>query len=160
MLPFTHRTELCSVSVMEYLNRKRTHTSKSRVVSGPKIDGIIREFGDYPLEYGAIEVSPSHKGQFATKWITDRTKLLKVLGHMVRRLYWYFSSRGGKPEDAEKIQVVGMLCSGKLHGSLQHFHCVLIFGRRLQDSGNLHVYERPCVPCQCLQLGLHRKCSQ
>lgn len=105
---------------MEYLNRKRTHTSKSRVISGPRIDGIIREFGDYPLEYGAIEVSPSHKGQFATKWITDRTKLLKVLGHMVRRLYWYFSGRGGKPEDAEKIQVVGMLCSGMLYGNIQH----------------------------------------
>lgn len=143
---------------MEYLNRKRTHTSKSRVVSGPKIDGIIREFGDYPLEYGAIEVSPSHKGQFATKWITDRTKLLKVLSHMVRRLYWHFSSRGGKPEDAKKIQVVGMLCSGKLSQSPQRLRCVLIIGHRVQNTGYSDVHKRPCVSRKHRQLRLYPEC--
>jgi hypothetical protein len=91
------------------INSQRNDPS-TRLKTGPRLDGILRSLGGPTHEFCAIEAAPSLlSGHVATKWLSDKAKLPKVLRDMLSRL---IIVSGHDADIARKLQVVGVSIAG------------------------------------------------
>lgn len=143
LLLLLHSKEVaCSATTLK-LNEGRTRTGKGHyLASGKRSDAIIRATDSQnALEYGAIEAKPFFAGETSTAFLDDYDKLTTTLGHMMARLV----GSVGKPDDAAKLEVVGVVLAGL------HYQSVRMWTR----NGNVYV-ARPdalyCIPTNVRRL--------
>jgi hypothetical protein len=90
-------------------NSDRTEIS-SRMKSGPRLDGILRNNEDDSHEFCAIEGARTQRGgTISTKWLSDNAKLRKVLRDMMSRLAIVADH---ERRVVEQLQVFGISTAG------------------------------------------------
>jgi hypothetical protein len=99
---------VCQSSVIRR-NSNRSDTS-SKYKSGPRMDGMLRSLTEDSHEFCAIEAAPHLRGgPLATKWLSDRAKLVKVMRDMLGRLIAVSRYDATIVKD---LQVVGVSIAG------------------------------------------------
>ncbi|GES98686.1 C2H2-type zinc finger transcription factor [Rhizophagus clarus] len=122
------RTDAPSLSSANRKNRDRKANTRTRKLTGRKIDGIIYTV-DKLLEVGAIEGARSYSGVSDQKYLIETFKMPKTLRDMYVDI---MKAVGYDDQKANKIQVIGIL----------HLGLWIQFARLWRAGGSICIFRK------------------
>nr|AMJ52384.1 hypothetical protein [Rhizophagus clarus] len=122
------RTDTPSLSSANRKNRDRKANTRTRKLTGRKIDGIIYTV-DKLLEVGAIEGARSYSGVSDQKYLIETFKMPKTLRDMYVDI---MKAVGYDDQKANKIQVIGIL----------HLGLWIQFARLWRAGGSICIFRK------------------